>query len=146
MKPPKSLHDVQKLMGGMAALIRFISRLGVKGLTFFKLPKKHDKFQWIKEAHGAFKDFNKYLITPPTLVAPEPYETLQLYISVTSNVVSMVVIVERGESGTNRMIQYLVYFISEVLSDSKTWYFNNTKLTYVLLITSRKLSHYFQVH
>jgi hypothetical protein len=55
----------------------------------------------------------------------------------------MMVIVERGESGTNRMIQYLVYFISEVLSDSKTRYFNNTKLTYVLLITSRKLSHYF---
>jgi hypothetical protein len=37
MKPPKSLHDVQKLMGCMATFARFISRLDVRGLPFFKL-------------------------------------------------------------------------------------------------------------
>jgi hypothetical protein len=46
MKPPESLHDVHKLMGCMTALSRFISRLGIRGLSFFKLLKKHDKFQW----------------------------------------------------------------------------------------------------
>jgi hypothetical protein len=40
MKLPESLHDVQKLMRCMAALSRFISRLDVKGLPFFKLLKK----------------------------------------------------------------------------------------------------------
>jgi hypothetical protein len=44
MKPPKSLHDVQKLMGYMAALSRFILWLVVRGLPFFKLLKKQDKF------------------------------------------------------------------------------------------------------
>jgi hypothetical protein len=44
MTPPESLHDVQKLMGCMAALSRFISRLGIRGLLFFKLLKKQDKF------------------------------------------------------------------------------------------------------
>jgi hypothetical protein len=44
MKPLESLHDVQKLAGCMAALSRFISRLGVRGLPFFKLLKKQDKF------------------------------------------------------------------------------------------------------
>jgi hypothetical protein len=48
-----------------------------------------------------------------------------------------------GGSGTNRKIQYPVYFISEVLSDSKTRYFHIMMLAYVLLITTRKLSHYF---
>jgi hypothetical protein len=51
-----------------------------------------------------------------------------------------------GESDTNRKIQYPVYFISEVLSDSKTQYFYIMKLAYTLLITSHKLSHYFQTH
>jgi hypothetical protein len=37
MKPLESLHDVQKLMGCMVSLSRFISRLGVRGLPFFKL-------------------------------------------------------------------------------------------------------------
>jgi hypothetical protein len=46
MKPPESLHDVQKLMGSMAALSRLISQLGIRGLPFFKLLKKRDNFQW----------------------------------------------------------------------------------------------------
>jgi hypothetical protein len=37
MKLPESLHDVQKLTGCMATLSKFISRLGVRGLPFFKL-------------------------------------------------------------------------------------------------------------
>jgi hypothetical protein len=61
-------------------------------------------------------------------------------------VVSTTIIVERGELNTNRKIQYPVYFINEVLSDSKTRYFNIIKLAYSLLITSHKLSHYFQAH
>jgi hypothetical protein len=40
MKLPESLHDVQKLMGCLTALSRFISRLDVRGLPFFKLLKK----------------------------------------------------------------------------------------------------------
>jgi hypothetical protein len=57
--------------------------------------------------------------------------------------VSMTIVVEQGESDTNRKIQYPVYFISEVLSDSKTRYFHIMKLAYALLITSRKISYYF---
>jgi hypothetical protein len=61
-------------------------------------------------------------------------------------VVSTAIIIERGKPDTNRKIQYLVYFVSEVLSDSKTQYFHIMKLAYALLITSCKLSHYFLVH
>jgi hypothetical protein len=39
-----------------------------------------------------------------------------------------------------------VYYISEVLADAKTHYTQPQKLLYVLLITSRKLHHYFQAH
>jgi hypothetical protein len=40
MKPPESLHDVQKLIGCMTVLSKFISRLAVRRLPFFKLLKK----------------------------------------------------------------------------------------------------------
>jgi ribonuclease HI len=80
------------------------------------------------------------------LVGPKHHENLQLYISATGNVVSTTIVVERGESDTNRKIQYPVYFVSEVLSYSKSRYFHIMKLAYALLITARKLSHYFQVH
>jgi hypothetical protein len=104
MKPFESLHDVQKLTVRMAALSRFISWLDVRGFPFFKLLKKQDKFQWTKEVQEAFEDLKKYLTTPPTLVASEPHKNLQLYISATSNVVSMTIIIEWGELDTNRKI------------------------------------------
>jgi hypothetical protein len=76
-------------------------------------------------------------------VALQPHENLQLYVLATSNMVSTAIVVEWGESDTNHKIQYPVYFISEVLSDSKTRYFHIMKLAYALLIMSCKLSHYF---
>jgi hypothetical protein len=45
----------------MAALSRFISRLGEKGLPFYKLLKKVDKFQWTSEAQEALDALKKIL-------------------------------------------------------------------------------------
>jgi hypothetical protein len=44
MKAPTCIKDVQKLTGCMAALNRFISKLGERGLPFFKLLKHQEKF------------------------------------------------------------------------------------------------------
>jgi len=46
MRPPRNVKDVQKLTGCMAALSWFISRLGEKGLPFFRLLKASEKFSW----------------------------------------------------------------------------------------------------
>jgi hypothetical protein len=85
----------------------------------------------------------KYLTSPPTLVTPKPHENLQLYISDISNEVSTTIVIEMGESETNPKDQYLVQFIREILSDSKTQCFDIMMLAYALLIMSCKLSHYF---
>jgi hypothetical protein len=53
------------------------------------------------------------------------------------------IVIEQGELGTNCKFQYLVYFISKMLIDSKTLYFHIMKVVYALLITSRELPHYF---
>jgi hypothetical protein len=69
----------------MVALGRFISKLGEKGLPFFKLLKKANKFVWDDEAHKAFEALKESLTTPPVMTPPIPKETLLLYISATTN-------------------------------------------------------------
>jgi hypothetical protein len=44
MDAPRTIKDVQKLIGCMVALNRFISRFGERRLPFFKLLKRHDMF------------------------------------------------------------------------------------------------------
>jgi len=146
MLPPTCQKDVQKLTGCMAALGRFISRLGVRGLPFFKLLKKQDKFIWDDEAKRSFQELKDYLQSPPILVPPQPREQLYLYISATPRVVSTVLVVERPEEGHAYGVQRPVYFVSEVLTVSKVRYPHVQKLLYGVLISARKLKHYFEAH
>jgi hypothetical protein len=152
MEALQSQKKVQRLTRCMAALSRFISRLGEKGMPFYKLLKKADKFQWTIEAQEALEALKKFLTTPPVLKPPrratpgQPTEDLLLYIFCTTHVVSTVLVVERAEEGHVYLGQHLVYFISEVLRPSKVRYPQVQKLLYTVLPTARKIRHYFDNH
>jgi hypothetical protein len=89
------LHEVQQLAGRVAALSRFIARLGEKALPFYTLMKKSDKkFEWTKEVDATFSQVKNMLSTPPVLVTPKEREPLLLYITATHEVVSTVLVVE----------------------------------------------------
>jgi hypothetical protein len=96
MQPPRNIKDIQKLTGCMATLSHFISRLGKKGLPFFKLLKASKKFLWSREADAAFTQLKEFLTSPPILTAPQKDDFL-LYIAATDRVVSIVIEVEREE-------------------------------------------------
>jgi hypothetical protein len=46
LQPPRTRREIQKLAGMMAALIRFISKLGERDMPFYRLLRKVDSFQW----------------------------------------------------------------------------------------------------
>ena len=99
MKRPMSIKDIWKLTGCMAALSRFISCLGEKGLPFFKLLKASERFSWSEEVDTAFKQLKLFLMKPPTMTVPQPDKTLLIYIAATSCVVSTAIVVEHEEVG-----------------------------------------------
>jgi hypothetical protein len=127
----------------MAALNRFISKHGERGLPLFKLLKHREKFVWTTEVDQALAQLKDFLSKPPVLTAPRKGEQLLLYLAVTTHVVSTAIIVERQEDGHAYPVQRPVNFVSEVLSESKACYRTAQKLLYAVLITSRKLRHYF---
>jgi hypothetical protein len=100
MGPIRDLKGVQRVLGCLATLSRFISRLGEKGLPLYRLLKKHERFSWTTKAQEALNKLKASLTHDPILTPPQDGEPLQLYVAATTQVVSAVIVVERTEKGT----------------------------------------------
>jgi hypothetical protein len=70
MGPIRDLKGVQRFMGCLAALSRFISRLGERGLPLYRLLRKAERFTWTPEAEEALKNLKALLTNAPILVPP----------------------------------------------------------------------------
>ena len=92
---PRTVKEVQKLTGRVAALNRFISRVTNKCLPFFKTLKQ--AFTWIDECEAAFQELRRYLSNPPLLSPSKEGESLQLYLVVSTMAVSAALIREEGK-------------------------------------------------
>jgi hypothetical protein len=125
---PNYLKDVQRHTGSVAAVSRFISRFGKKALPLYKLMKKSDEFVWTDEADAALKDLKRVLSTAPVLAAPKDQEPMLLYMAATNRVVSIVIMVEHKEEAPEYGVQRPVYYVSEVLTESKQRYPHYQKL------------------
>jgi hypothetical protein len=96
MGPIRDLKGVQKVLGCLANLSRFISRLGEKGLPLYRLLKKHERFSWTVEAQEVLDKLKATLTHAPILTPPQGGEPLYLYVAATTQVVSTVIVVERA--------------------------------------------------
>ncbi|KAL0309395.1 UNVERIFIED_CONTAM: Gag-Pol polyprotein [Sesamum radiatum] len=111
-----------------------------QGPTFLQNPPGGAKFEWSKNSQEAFDELKKYLVSPPLLTKPETGETLYLYLAVSENVVSSVLV--RQENREHQP----VYYVSKVLQGAEPRYSQIEKLALSLVIAARKLRLYFQSH
>jgi hypothetical protein len=84
MGPIKDLKGVQRVMGCLAALSRFISRLGERGLPLYRLLRKTKCFTWTPEAEEALRNLKALLTNAPILVPPAAGEALLIYVTATT--------------------------------------------------------------
>ena len=105
MGPIQNLKGVQRITGCLAALSRFISRLGEQGLPLYRLLRKSDRFIWTSEAQQALDSLKLLLTKTSLLVPPADGEPLFLYIAATTQVVSAALLVEREETGHALKVQ-----------------------------------------
>jgi len=137
---PHSKKCIQTLNGMLTALSRFVAKSAQHVLPFFKLLRKETKFEWTDECENALKHLKQTLSTPPVLSRPEQGEVLYLYLYVSSDAVSAVLIRETAEG------QKLVYFTSKALLGPETRYQKIEKVALTLLTTAQRLRQYFSAH
>ncbi|GKV46475.1 hypothetical protein SLEP1_g53456 [Rubroshorea leprosula] len=149
MEPPKSVKDIQRLTGRMTALHRFISKLADKCLPFFKIMRlaaqkdesgKQKKFEWSKECQVAFEELKSYLSSPPLLTKAVDGELLYLYLGISNEAISSVLVREEARQ------QKPIYYISNVLHGAKLRYPIAEKAALAVVTLARKLRPYFQSH
>ena len=102
---PKTVKEVQKLTGRIAALNRFVSRAIDKCLPFFKTLKQ--AFAWTDECETTFQDLKRYLSNPPLLSPSKQGESLYLYLVVSETTVNASLIREEDRK------QLPVYYVSQ---------------------------------
>ena len=140
LQPPQNPKEVQKLIGMIAALNRFISRSANRCRPFYLLMNKWKGFEWSKDCALAFQQLKEYLSQPPIMSSPEADEVLSAYIVVALHAVSLVLI--RIDGGVQRP----VYYVNKPLHEVEVCYLPLEKEILAVVHATRKLPHYFQVH
>ena len=96
MTSPKTVKEVQKLIGRIAALNRFVSKATDKCLPFFKTLKQ--AFAWTDEWEAVFQELKRYLSNPPLLSPSKERESLYLYLEISATAVSAALIQEERKT------------------------------------------------
>ena len=138
MSSPKTVKEVQSLTGRVAALNRFIFKATYKCLPFFKTLKK--AFAWTEECEAAFQELKRYLSNPLLLSPSKEGEDLFLYLAVSLTIVSVALIREENR------LQLPVYYVSQAFQGTEARYPCIEKITFALIVASRKLHPYFQAN
>lgn len=110
-------------------------------MSFFKVLKKFTAkktFEWTNETNESFKQMKKYVLELPTLTSPIRDETLYIYLAVSTECVSAVLLTKREHT------QKPMYFVSRILQGAEVSYPEMEKLVLALVHATRRLRRYFQ--
>ena len=135
---PSSKKGIQRLIGRLATLGRFISRFTDRLKPFFTTPRGANRAKWNEECDKAFVAIKQYLTEPPILMSLEAGDTLYLYLAASDIAVSAALFIECGETKLRP-----VFFISKSLTDVKTRYTHLEQAGLALRTAAQKLRPYF---
>jgi len=139
MRSP-TIKEVQRLIGCLTAISRFLPKLAEQTKPIVKLLKKFACFTWTGDYEQIFQKLKTTLTSPPILHKPDTRQPLLVYITTTDHTVSVALV--QDIEGT----QHPVYFVSRTLQDPETRYQMMEKLALSLVYAAHRLRPYFQNH
>jgi len=149
MGSPKNLKEVQRLVGKLNSLSRFLPILAEKTKPIVNLLKKSETFEWNERCEQAFSQIKTIVAEPPILVKPVLTQPIIVYLATSTEAIGAALIQETPE-------QKPIYFVSRSLQNAETRYpkIEKVALTLVRIIkdvttlvyAARRLRPYFQNH
>jgi len=139
MRSPKNLKEIQRLVGRLTSLARFLPKLTERFKPIPKIMKKKIADKWDDRCEEAFQQIKVMISSPLIMSRPVEELPLQLYLSVTDDMINAALVQENLE-------QRPVYFISWVLQSVETKYQLVEKIALALLTAACRLHQYFQSH
>ncbi|KAK1613580.1 hypothetical protein QYE76_019097 [Lolium multiflorum] len=139
MQPPTTKKELQRLIGKINFVRRFISNLSGRIEPFMALvkTKSDDEFHWGAEQQQAFDEIKRYLTTPLVLVPPQQDRPFYIYLSVPdTSIASVVVQLYEG-------VEKVVFYLSRRMLDAETRYPEIEKLCLCILYLHQASSHPF---
>jgi len=140
MRSPTTIKEVQRLIGHLTTISRFLPKLAEQTQPIVQLLKKSTRFTWTDDYEQIFQKLKTTLTSPPILHKSDTHQPLLVYIIATDYTVNVTLVQEM--EGT----QHPVYFVSRTLQDPETRYQMVEKLTLSLVHAVRRLRPYFQNH
>ena len=142
-KPPQTKKELQRFLGQVNYLRRFISNLAGKTKEFSDLLKlrQQAEFKWEERHQCAFDKIKNYLSKPPVLISPREGVPLRLYISDTNESIGCL-LAQNNTSGHEQAI----YYLSKILTPTEVKYSFIEKLCLTLYFACIKLRHYLLKH
>jgi hypothetical protein len=138
-KPPSNKKELQRLLGQINFLRRFIANVAGKTKVFSPLLrlKDHEAFIWHEEHQKAFNAIKHYLTTPPVLIPPKEGKPLKLYIFATQESIGSL-LAQDNEDGHEQA----VFYLSRILNPTECKYSIVEKPCLALYFSALKLRHY----
>ena len=138
-KPPTNKKELQRLLGQINFLRRFISNVAGRTKAFSPLLKlkSNEEFVWGQEQQQAFEAIKEYLTTPPVLTPPTQGKPLKLYISETQESIGSLLAQDNSEGQ-----EQAIFYLSRILSECECKYSIIKKLCLVLYFSAFKLRNY----
>ena len=92
MQSLKNVKDVQRLVGRVVALSRFMPKMAEKIKPILSLLRKVSRFKWDGQSEEAFVQLKTFLVSPPVIQKPHQDKPILIYLSVSTETISAVLI------------------------------------------------------
>jgi len=105
MGSPKTLKEVQRLVGKLNSLSRFLPVLPERTKPIVNLLKNYETFEWSERCEQAFSHIKSIVAEPPILVKPVSTKPIIVYLATSHEAIGATLVQENPD-------QKPIYFVS----------------------------------